>query len=113
MIEQIDKGTYTLAGTKGNHKILLLDNQAYIWITTKKIGQILVFTQKIQTPHYIMAEGKYTLFAVVNEPKLVDLVHLELQVGAKQWQGYLLPTGLPTQDNIRNRLIPTTELVSE
>lgn len=112
MIKLLTKGTYDLFVTKGGRKVLALNGESYIWITLKKIGQVLVASQKSHLPHYILASGTYNLYKVADEPDLVDLEHLELSIGDIQWQGYLLPTGLPTPSNARNRIIPCDEVIS-
>jgi hypothetical protein len=45
----------------------------------------------------------------MDEAHLTDQQHLELNVGDHTWQGYLLPTGLPTPDKKRVRIIATNE----
>ena len=42
--------------------------------------------------------------SVKDERELTDLEHLELLVGEGIWQGYLLTTGLPTDEKKRNRI---------
>lgn len=54
----------------------------------------------------------YRIYKVKNEPKLIDLLHLELSVGKNKWQGYLLLTGLPTKNKIRSRIVPSEEIIS-
>lgn len=111
MIKLIAKGSYRLIGTKDHQKILYLRNQGYLWAYAKSIGELLTFSKHLHKPEYILAEGKYNLYKVKDEPKFVDLLHLELSVGEK-WQGYLLLTGLPTKNKIRSRIIPSTEVIS-
>jgi len=60
----------------------------------------------------MLSLGQFRLYDVKDEPKLTDLIHLELFVGGGLWQGYLLPTGLPTDKDKRNRIIPTDELIT-
>lgn len=114
MIKLIKKGTYQMVETKpGQTKILTLDNKAiYAWPNTT-VGEILVTSSKGHKIDCVLSVGEYRLYQVKDEPNLVDLTHLELQVGPKLWQGYLLPTGLPTKSNIRNRVIPTQETISK
>ena len=61
----------------------------------------------------VIASGKYRLYKVKDEPNFVDLFHLELLVGEGVWQGYLLPTGLPTAEKKRNRIIPAKEVITK
>ncbi|MDQ5951859.1 MAG: hypothetical protein QG639_1140 [Patescibacteria group bacterium] len=113
MIAVIEKGSYTLLETKKQTKVLLLDHLAFAWIDAKNIGEILVTSHRKHPADCILATGKYRLYKVTDEPKLTDLIHLELLVGEGKWQGYLLPTGLPDDNNKRNRIIPTSEIITK
>ncbi len=114
MIKIIQEGSYVLIETHGHTRILKLDGKdSFVWIHAKPIGEILVESHKPhQTDHYL-AVGKYRIYEVDNEPEFTDLVHLELLVGEGIWQGYLLPTGLPTKKKKRNRIIPTGEIITK
>lgn len=113
MITCIEQGDYKLIETKGQTKILLLDGKAFAWINVGDIGEILVASHTSHIVDHFLAIGKYRLYEVENEPTLTDTEHLELFVGGGIWQGYLLPTGLPTGDKKRNRIIPTNERVTQ
>lgn len=114
MIKLLKQGTYKLAETKKSQiKLLILDDKnAYAWPNID-IGEILVTTLSNHPIDSLLSQGKYRLYQVKDEPNLVDLVHLELQTSSNSWQGYLLPTGLPTKSDIRNRIIPTKEVISK
>ena len=112
MITQIKQGNYRLIETVEKTKILVLDDQInFAWVNAEGIGEILVFVSGEFREQKITASGKYNLYLVKDEPKLVDIEHLELQAGTNLWQGYLLPTGLPTTEDQKNRIISTEELV--
>jgi len=113
MIKTIAKGDYRLIISSDNSKILFLGDQAYHWANAKGIGELLTFSKHEHKIQYILAEGKYKIFKVKDEPKLVDLEHLELSLGKGNWQGYLLLTGLPNKDKIRSRIIASKELISK
>lgn len=114
MIQLLDEGAYELIETKGQIKILTLDKKkSFAWINAKGIGEILVVSHTSHKADCILSVGKYRLYKVKNEPHLTDLIHLELFVGNGQWQGYLLLTGLPTDKKKRNRIIPTTEVITK
>jgi hypothetical protein len=113
MIKLITQGNYRLVGTRDKQKMLYLGNQGYLWAYAKGIGELLTFSKHSHKPQYLLAENTYKLYQVKDEPKLVDLKHLELSVGKNKWQGYLLLTGLPTQKKIRSRIIPTEEVISQ
>ncbi|MDO8269151.1 MAG: hypothetical protein Q7T54_00585 [Candidatus Levybacteria bacterium] len=115
MIQLILEGTYTLFDTKKNTKVLLLENskkRSFAWIDAQGIGEILVESEKVHQKNNILSIGKFRLYKVEDEPKFTDLEHLELFVGSGKWQGYLLPTGLPTIKDKRNRIIPTHERIT-
>ncbi|MBD3365910.1 hypothetical protein GF360_01050 [candidate division WWE3 bacterium] len=128
MIEKTLTGTYRLLETKADTKVLILSPQApdadstatedpqetqtFAWITAKEIGEILVTAKKDHDVQCVLSMGEFNLYDVDDDPDLVDLQHLELYVGADVWQGYLLPTGLPTKTDKRNRIIPTEEVIT-
>lgn len=114
MIKVIDEGSYQLIETKGQTKILTLDEKrSFAWVNAEDIGEILVTSHKTHKTDNILSLGKYRLYEVKDEPDLTDLEHLELYVGNNTWQGYLLTTGLPTDEKKRNRIIPTNEIITK
>lgn len=113
MIQILSRGEYKLMETKHHTKVLILDDEkTYAWINAENIGEILVASHKTLKEDNLLAVGKYRLYDVEEEPKYSDQQHLELQVGCGYWQGYLLPTGMPTNEKKRNRIIPTDELIT-
>lgn len=114
MITLQQQGAYRLIETEGHTKILVLDNKkTYAWVVAGDIGEILVTSHKTHKVDHMLAAGNYRLYKVKDEERFTDLVHLELFVGGGLWQGYLLPTGLPTAEKIRNRIIPTKEVITK
>ena len=114
MIRLIQEGTYTLLETIRHTRMLKLDEKiSYAWIHAGEIGEILVASHNPHHTDHILAAGKYRMYEVKDEPDLTDLVHLELLVGDGVWQGYLLPTRLPTDAKKRNRIIPTKEIITK
>ena len=111
MIKTIIDGVYGLIETKDHIKILTLDERQFAWIASGGIGEILVTSHNPHKVDHWLAIGKYRLYDVKDEPKLVDQQHLELHVGTKRWQGYLLPTGIPVNKKKRSRIIATKELI--
>ena len=113
MINILQRGIYRLIETKGQTKILILDGKdTYAWVNAVEIGEILVTSHKTHKADCILATGNYRLYEVKDEPKFSDTMHLELSVGKGLWQGYLLLTGLPTNEKKRNRIIPTKEVIT-
>jgi hypothetical protein len=112
VITIIKIGRYKLVETKENTKLLYLDDQSYAWIMPKEIGEILVATHREHRFDTTLGTGQYYLYDVDDESTLTDLQHLELQVGAQVWQGYLLPTGIPTGTKKRSRIISTNQQIT-
>ena len=112
MINLLQSGEYLLIETKKNTKVLYLDDDMYAWVEPPSIGEILVVSHVAHKTDCILATGEYHLFAVDDEPELADMMHLELEVGRNVWQGYLLLTGLPTDDKKRARIVPTNETIT-
>lgn len=112
MIKLLKKGIYRLISAKDREKILYLGNQGYLWSHAKDIGELLTFSKHPHKLSYAIAEGKYRIYAVKNEPHYVDLQHLELSIKSGVWQGFLLLTGLPTRNKMRSRIVPTDEVIS-
>lgn len=114
MVKVLQEGTYLLSETKNQTKILFLDSEkSFAWVNARGIGEILVTSHSAHNIDTILAIGKYRLYEVKDEPNLRDVIHLELLVGQGKWQGYLLPTGLPSEDDKRNRIIPTEEIITK
>ena len=96
MIRLIQQGTYRILETVKHTQMLTFDEKTqYAWVQAGEIGGILVSSRKPQQIDYFLSVGKYRMYEIKDEPKLTDLIHLELFVGDGLWQGYLLPTGLP------------------
>jgi len=112
MIVLLRSGIYSLAETKQSTKILYLDKTGYALIEPLPFGSMLVLIRRAQQDRQLLSTGNYRLYDVTNEPHLADEPHLELEVGDDQWQGYLLPTGLPDDTHPRRRIIATHELIT-
>lgn len=113
MIRLLKEGTYRLIESKSQTKILTLDSQfSYAWIMAYDIGEILVSSHQTHAEDCVLSVGKYRIYEVEQESNLSDQLHIELCVGTGLWQGYLLPTGLPTETKKRSRIIPTQEVIS-
>ena len=112
MIKILQEGKYSLIETKGQVKILTLDNKdTFAWVMVEDIGEILVGSHNEHETDHILAVGDYKIYDVKGEEGIADLPHLELSVGEGKWQGYLLLTGLPTDKDKRKRIIPTKEVI--
>ena len=111
MIKLLKKGKYSLIETRNDVKVLTLDGKDYVWIFSKSIGEMLIYTHKTHKTDQKLAKGEYRLYDVKDEPKLIDTMHLELSVGGNDWQGYLLITGFPKHKKSKSRIIPTDEII--
>lgn len=105
-------GFYRLFETKHGVRILRLGHTDYVWIRAEGIGDILTASVRAHWARNLLAEGQYRLYQIEAEPAYSDQMHLELLVGESDWQGYLLPSGLPRRDNRRVRVIATNETIS-
>ena len=113
MIQLAKEGYYKLIESKGQTKILILDDKITLaWVNVAEIGEILVTSHKSHKTDTILAIGRYRIYSVKDESDLTDLSHVELHVGNGIWQGYLLPTGLPNEKKKRSRIIPTKETIT-
>jgi len=113
MIKLLQSGDYHLIETYGHTKILNLNGEkSYEWLAEGNIGEILVTSHKTHNVDHTLAAGKFRLYEVQDEKQFSSSPHLELLVGKGLWQGYTLPTGLPNEKKIRNRIIPTNELIT-
>lgn len=112
MITLQKSGLHKLIETKHNTKVLYLDSNIYGWVEPAGIGEILVVSHKVHKTDCILSIGQYRIYKVSKEPDLSDQLHLELEVGNRAWQGYLLPTGLPNNRKKRARIIPTNEIIT-
>lgn len=112
MIKVLKRGSYTLIETRKGIKVLKLGRKSYVWINVSGIGEILVSTHRKHYTDHILGTGSFRLYDVKEEPEITDLMHLELLVGEGKWQGYLLLKGLPTDEKKRNRIVPTSEVIT-
>lgn len=112
MITLYKAGNYKLIETKHDTKVLYLDEDIYAWVKAAEIGHILITSHKAHVTDYLLSCGNYRLYTVEDEPEMSDHIHLELEVGENTWQGYLLLTGLPNEDDKRVRIVPTSEIIT-
>lgn len=112
MIELRRQGHYELAETATHTHLLTLEGgEHFAWILAKGIGEILVTAKRHHVLIRTLARGNFRLYEVQNEIGLSDGIHLELALGGDDWQGYLLPHGLP-DGRIRRLVVPTWETIS-
>lgn len=112
MVKVIRSGTYKLIETKNYIKILYLDEDMYAWPETLNYGEMLVVSRRAHKTDAVLSVGHYIIYEVVDDDRFSNHIHLELEVGNQQWQGYLLLTGLPNDTKKRSRIIPTHETIT-
>jgi hypothetical protein len=113
MIKLVRYGQYELYETKHQTKVLALDDDIFAWVNVDGIGEILVSSKGAHDIECVLCKGTYKIYEVKDEPNFTDLLHLELFVGDGAWQGYLLTSGLPNDEKIRSRVIPTNEIITK
>ena len=75
---------------------LFLDNKdGCMWISDGLNCDRLMYTGKQKAARFVISEGVYRIYEVLNEKKLSQGVHMELLVGKGKWQGFILSGGLP------------------
>ncbi len=112
MIRVLGEGEYKLAETPAQIKILVLGNRSYLWLFKPDHRQTLVVaTRKKPKVDHVLAIGRYRLYEVKDESDLSNFMHLELSLGNRRWQGYLLhDNSLIIKTVIQ--ISPTSELIS-
>jgi hypothetical protein len=115
MIRLTGNGSYRLGETKEASRFLTLDsygdNCTYAWEWIDGIQFRLTDKEPVDTG-YTLAAGKYRLYEVRDEPGLANQLHLELSAGDGIWQGYLLPEGLPVDQNAK-KVLPIDEAITK
>jgi hypothetical protein len=113
MIKLLKEGRYRLSETKHPIKILVLDDSLFAWEMAEQIGELLITTAQNHPIDSVLSRGPYRLYEVEKEAALTNFEHLELFAGDGHWQGYLLLSGLPTEEGNRHRIIATNELITK
>jgi len=113
MIKILDQGCYQLYKATNESKLLTIDKKKnYIWNKQADKEDITLCAYKNSKKDELLTVGKYRLYAVKNENDLSDGEHLELFVGDGKWQGYLLPTSLPSDKKLTSPIYPTEEIIT-
>lgn len=111
MIQVIKHGAYQLNEADNSYKIIILDNSKFLsWNPLS--GEIIDSTKSKPQSNSTLSIGKYFLYNVENEKELTNCLHLELLLGKRKWQAYVLPLGLPTKKQKNTKIIPTTEVIT-
>lgn len=106
------KGNYEIfKTTEGNQILRLGKNDIYAIVETNQ-GHILVTTDGDHEKEKTVQKGKYYLIDFDEDPTFQDNPHLFLEKGAK-FQELVLPRGLPTESEKRNKVIFADDKVEE
>ena len=113
MITLIQKGKYQLVADKDKTKKLFLGSKCYRWSYEKGVGEILLSCPvEGHKPECILSEGTFKLCKIDEEPRYVNLDHLELSTGKNIVHRFLLLEGLPASLEKKSRIVPTDEEVT-
>jgi len=108
MIKLVESSSYKLVETKDNLKALILDTvPVYSWKNFGCNGTLEYIKFDSSKICCILSANNYRLYDVINEQNLKKGLHLELYVGNRKWQAYLLTKGLPTS---KYKIRPITKI---
>lgn len=111
MIRVVSRGNYRLVETKDFTKVFLFSNrQAFTWLPAQ--GMIEMYYEKNPSLMSTLARGTYYIYETKNEND-PPILQLEVYIGKRAWQGYMLPAGLPTMKEMRKRIIPTKDVITK
>ena len=110
MITPTSRGTFKLLETKRGQRVLYLNDEIYEFVTPNRIRSSF---RKYHKSDCVLSAGRFQIYFVSVENHITEHWHLELEVGANIWQGYLLPQGLPGEEFYVTRLLPTSEIISK
>jgi hypothetical protein len=101
-----DSGKYDLFEDEHGHRFLVLDGKRwYAWIDAQR-SPILVRTNSDHRKKRELQSGRFYFVDFDRDPKFRDMPHLFLQKG-EQYQEFLLPNGLPTENDPQVRFVVT------
>jgi len=111
MIQVLKHGEYRLDEAETLSRIFILDNSKYFnWNTSA--GELTDCTKDKPKINSTLSIGKYFLYNVTNETILTNCLHLELLLGKRKWQAYILPLGFPTKKQRNVKILPTKEIIT-
>lgn len=103
-------GRYTLFETPRDNRILLLGGDlTFAWIRGDQ-GELLVLSDEQHENARTLQEGEYYLVDFHADPSFTDVPHLFLERDG-QFQGVILPNGVPTHDDTQKRVVDTGKTV--
>jgi hypothetical protein len=101
-----DSGNYELFEDEHGHRFLELNGERwYVWVEGQR-SPLLVRTDSNHTKAHHILKGKFYLIDFNGDPKFRDVPHLFLQKG-DVYQEFIVPNGLPTDDDPQKRLVVT------
>jgi hypothetical protein len=107
-----ESGKYELLEDAHGHRFLVLEGKRwYAWIDAQR-SPILVRTNSAHEVERSLQRGKFFLVDFKRDPKFRDMPHLFLQKGDR-YQEFLLPNGLPTENDPQVRFVVTRHSLSK
>lgn len=114
MIKLLESSTYKLVETKNNLKALMLDDRDFfLWKNYGCSGKLEYIRFDPGQVCCLLNINNYRLYEVKDEPNLTAGMHLELHVGKRKWQSYLIEKGLPTIKNKKKPVASTNETITK
>lgn len=107
-----ESGHYELLETTKGHQILKLGAQRYFAVVEGQKGDILVRSDADHEFRRNLRQGKFYLADFDDDPEFNDLPHLFLQIDSSHFDEWVLPQGLPTQNDHQKKLIRTGDSVT-
>ena len=114
MIKLVESNTYKLVGTKDNLKALILDDKdVFLWKSDGRNCSLEYIKFNLGQTCCLLSINNYRLYDVKDEPDLTTCLHLELYIGKRRWESYLLKEGLPTVRNKKKPMSSTRETITK
>ncbi len=114
MIKLLDSGIYKLVGTKDNLKTLTLDDKdVFLWKSDGGNCNLEYIKFNTDQTCCLLSINNYRLYDVKDEPGLTTCLHLELCIGKRKWQAYLLKNGFPTKRNKEKPFLRKDEIITK
>jgi hypothetical protein len=111
-VKIVEEGTYELFETIHHHQILVLNGRHWFALVPGQQGDILVRTDSDHIKDHTIQLGRFYLVEFAQDPKFKDMPHLFLEVDG-HYEEWLLPTGLPTEQDPQKRVVLTNDTLSK
>ncbi|WP_181885025.1 hypothetical protein [Pontibacter diazotrophicus] len=105
------EGEYELFKTTAGHQILSLDEKEWYAVVETSQGHILVKSDSDHEKEKTVDKGQYYLADFKDDPEFRDMPHLFLKDTKTMYKEFVLPKGLPTNNDKRKKVIVTDDKV--